>query len=114
VAELQQKRDLALSLLAKIPEVTCPTPGGAFYLYPDVSAYFGSRTKDGEEIADSTKLCLHLLDEYKVALVPGSAFGGPKALRLSYAATVEDITDALTKLSQCLQALERPKKAKKA
>lgn len=114
VVELKQKRDLGLGLLAKIPEVTCPTPGGAFYLFPDISAYFGGKTSGGEEINDSTKLCLHLLDEYRVALVPGDAFGAPRCLRLSYAATVENITDAITKLGLCLQALQRPKKARTA
>jgi len=115
VAELQEKRDMALVLLAQIPEVQCPKPGGAFYLFPDVSAYFGRRAEGGEEINDSTKLCLHLLSSYKVALVPGDAFGAPRCLRLSYAATRENITDAVTKLGQCLQALQHsPKRARTA
>eukprot|EP00439_Symbiodinium_sp_Y106_P032326 s830_g3.t2 len=75
VAELEKKRDLALDLLAKIPEIQCPKPGGAFYLFPDISAYFGRSTADGK---DATQLCLHLLEEYRVALVPGDAFGDGK------------------------------------
>eukprot|EP00439_Symbiodinium_sp_Y106_P033009 s830_g3.t4 len=100
VAELEKKRDLALDLLAKIPEIQCPKPGGAFYLFPDISAYFGRSTADGKGYyegvinKDATQLCLHLLEEYRVALVPGDAFGDGKCLRLSYAATVENITDA--------------------
>lgn len=109
VAELQDKRDLALDLLAKIPQVTCPKPQGAFYLFPDVSAYFGRVTANDREIDGATALCLHLLEEYKVALVPGDAFGAPKCLRLSYAATVENIRDAISKLGECLQALRATK-----
>eukprot|EP00931_Biecheleriopsis_adriatica_P118472 TRINITY_DN93876_c0_g1_i1.p1 TRINITY_DN93876_c0_g1~~TRINITY_DN93876_c0_g1_i1.p1 ORF type:complete len:413 (-),score=110.64 TRINITY_DN93876_c0_g1_i1:220-1458(-) len=112
VLELQEKRDMALELLAKIPDVKCPKPGGAFYLFPDVSAYFGLATAGGETIEDATQLCMHLLAEYKVALVPGDAFGAAKCLRLSYAATKENITDAITKLGTCLQALQGAKRAR--
>jgi len=112
VAELEKKRDLALDLLAKIPEIQCPKPGGAFYLFPDISAYFGRSTADGKVVQDATQLCLHLLEEYRVALVPGDAFGDGKCLRLSYAATVENITDAITKLGSCLQSLQSAKKAR--
>lgn len=112
VAELEKKRDTALDLLAKIPDIQCPKPGGAFYLFPDISAYFGRSTADGKVIQDATQLCLHLLEEYRVALVPGDAFGDGKCLRLSYAATVENITDAITKLGSCLQSLQSAKKAR--
>jgi len=105
VVELQAKRNEALSLLLSIPGVTCPKPEGAFYLFPDVSSFFGRSTKAGEVIADANQLCLHLLGEYKVALVPGDAFGADKCVRISYAATLENIQDAITKLGFCLQAL---------
>jgi len=112
VVELQDKRDLALSLLAKIPDVHCPKPSGAFYLFPDISAYFGRRKPDEEVVEDGVQLCLYLLQEYQVALVPGIAFGNPKCLRLSYAATKENITDAITKLGLCLASLTSAKKAR--
>lgn len=112
VTELQAKRDLALGLLAQIPYVRCPKPGGAFYLLPDVSDYFCRSTEAGETIESDEALCLHLLSEYKVALVPGSAFGAPSCVRISYAATVENIKDAITKLGECLQALKSPKRAR--
>mmetsp|Transcript_112980 Transcript_112980/g.319565 ORF Transcript_112980/g.319565 Transcript_112980/m.319565 type:complete len:417 (-) Transcript_112980:95-1345(-) len=112
VAELKEKRDLALRLINAIPDVRCPTPGGAFYLFPDVSAYFGGATESGDVIPDANGICLHLLSEYKVALVPGEAFGNPKCLRLSYAATVEDINDAISKLGICLKSLRFPKAPK--
>jgi len=106
VAELRAKRDLALGLLRAIPNVVCPTPEGAFYLLPDISAYFGRKTPAGSHVASAEDLCMHLLHEYKVALVPGEAFGAPTTLRLSYAATREEIQDAVEKLGACLTALQ--------
>ena len=105
-AELQAKRDKALDLLAAIPEVTCPKPGGAFYLFPCVAAYIGRSKPNGEVVKDATQLCLYLLEEFRVALVPGEAFGAPGCIRLSYAATMENITDAITKLGECLKSLK--------
>lgn len=106
VVELQKKRDAALARLHKIPQVSCPKPSGAFYLMPDISAYFGKKTTAGHAINNATELCLHLLSEYKVALVPGEAFGAPKCLRISYAATLGNIEDALVNLDKCLRALK--------
>lgn len=108
VVELQSKRDKALQLVLNIDRVTCPKPSGAFYLLPDISAYFGSKTQSGEVIADANAFCLHLLAEYKVALVPGEAFGAPRCLRLSYAATMADIEDAVGKMKACLLNLIAP------
>merc|ERR1719215_1329667 len=98
VVELKAKRDKALELVLDIKDVACPKPGGAFYLLPDISAYFGRKTSGGEEIKDASGFCLHLLEQYKVALVPGEAFGAPKCLRMSYAASMEEIQDAVSKL----------------
>jgi len=106
VVELQEKRDKALALLAQIPEVTCPKPGGAFYLFPCVAAYIGRAKPNGEVVQDATQLCLYLLEAFRVALVPGEAFGAPGCIRLSYAATMENITDAITKLGECLKSLK--------
>lgn len=106
VEELKRKRDHALQCLLKIPMVTCPVPAGAFYLLPDVSAYFGRKTPSGDSINDSQALSMHLLDTYKVALVPGIAFLAPKCVRLSYAAPLASIEDAIEKLSICLRSLE--------
>ena len=73
VAELREKRDLALGLLREIPALTCPTPQGAFYLLPDVSAYFGKATPEGLRIGSAEALCMALLDKYKVATGPDDA-----------------------------------------
>jgi len=105
IKEMQSKRDLCLKLLLDIEGVGCPKPGGAFYLFPNVSAFFGRKAKDGTVIADANTLCLNLLTDYKVALVPGDAFGDPKCIRLSYAATVENIEDAVGKLKTFLMEL---------
>lgn len=106
VGELLAKRDLGLALLRQIPGVVCPTPEGAFYLLPDISAYFGRKTGAGERLASAEAVCIHLLAAYKVALVPGEAFGAPSTIRLSYAATHDEIRDAITKLGACLLALQ--------
>lgn len=105
VVELKGKRDKALAMILDIDGVQCPKPGGAFYLLPDISSYFGRKTPSGEVIQDANSFCLHLLADYKVALVPGEAFGAPKCLRLSYAASMENIDDAVSKLKACLMAL---------
>jgi len=106
VADLRSKRDLTLELLRQLPGVTCPTPEGAFYVLPDVSAYFGKRAADGALVDSAEALCMLALDTYKVAFVPGEAFGAPKTIRLSYAATREDIRDAVSKLALCLRELK--------
>jgi aspartate/methionine/tyrosine aminotransferase len=105
VAELRAKRDLGLELLRAIPGVTVPTPEGAFYLLPDVSAYFGRTAADGTLVDSAEALCIHLLKSHKVALVPGEAFGAPNTIRLSYAATMDEIRDAIGKLGECVRAL---------
>jgi aspartate/methionine/tyrosine aminotransferase len=64
--ELQQKRDLAYSMLMSIPNVSCPKPNGAFYLLPDVSAYYGLKTKSGVMVNNSHELCLQLLKDESV------------------------------------------------
>lgn len=106
VSELRTKRDLALSLLLEIPGVRCPTPQGAFYLLPDISAYFGKSAPDGAFMGSADAICMSLLKSMKVALVPGEAFGAPKTIRLSYAATQDAIRDAISKLGQFLLALK--------
>lgn len=106
VKELRAKRDLALGLLRAIPHVTCPTPQGAFYLLPDVTAYLGRVTPAGARLATTEDMCVHFLQDAKVALVPGEAFGAPGTVRLSYAATREAIQDALQKLRAWLLGLQ--------
>jgi len=105
VAAFRRRRDAVLRRLRAIDGVRCPTPEGAFYLYPDVSSFFGSTAPDGATIEDSSDLCFYLLEEHDVALVPGTAFGAPDGLRLSYASSMEDLEMALDRIEAGLAAL---------
>lgn len=106
VHELKDKRDLAYSLLAKIPNISCPLPSGAFYLLPEVSHYYNKKTPSGRPVSDSHELCLELLRDEKVALVSGDAFGAPDTIRISYAASEELITESITRLGRFLASLK--------
>jgi len=105
VVELGQKRDRTLELLSAIDGVTCPKSRGAFYLLPDISAYYGKQTPKGQVISDSVSFCEYLLEAYAVALTPGAGFGSFGTVRLSYAATHENIDDAISKMGHALKAL---------
>lgn len=101
VASFKRRRDLVLGLLAEIPGVTCPVPQGAFYVFPDISAYFGKKYGDklmngSDDIAD------YLLDKAGAAIVPGSGFGDDKTLRISYAVSDEDIKRGLSRVKAAL------------
>lgn len=94
--EFQCRRDLILQELAKIPGVSCPKPGGAFYAFPDVSAYL-----DGD---DDVALSQKLLEGQKVATVPGSVFEGTGHLRLTYALDRAQICEGVRRISEGLQS----------
>lgn len=98
-AEFQERRDLVLRLLRSIPDVTCATPKGAFYVLPDVSAYLGG------EIADDGEMASFLLEKVHVATVPGYVFGGPGHLRLSYATSRSNIERGLGRIAEAFRAL---------
>ena len=102
---LLAKRDMVLSVLRSIPDVTLSTPKGAFYAMPDVSAYFGRYNRAGERVSSSDDVCVWLLREYKVALVPGSAFGAPRTVRISYASDESEVRAGVTGLKKCLEEL---------
>ncbi len=107
VAAFRERRDYVLERLARIDGVRCPKPEGAFYLFPDVSAFFGTTAPSGRRIEGSQDLCFYLLEEHDVALVPGDAFGGPDGLRLSYAASMHDLETALDRIEAGLGLLRR-------
>jgi len=100
-----RRRDLVLELLKGIPGVICNVPDGAFYVFPDISAYFGKKHEKGS-IENSNDLCLYILNTCFVSLVPGEAFGAPNCLRLSYAASDDTLKDALNRISEALKALK--------
>ena len=90
--------------LRKIKGFKVNEPKGAFYFFPDVSAIYGS--KNGQEtIKDSNDLCLYLLGEAQVALVPGDAFGSPNCIRLSYASSMEDLKKAISRITAAINKL---------
>ena len=109
VAEMQaafkKRRNLLLSLFREVPHVHCNNPGGAFYLFPEVSYYFGKRHGD-TVIKDAKDLCLYLLNVGHVALTPGGAFGAPKYIRLSYATSEDQITEAVKRIKEALSNLK--------
>ncbi|GAB4396502.1 MAG: pyridoxal phosphate-dependent aminotransferase [Microscillaceae bacterium] len=103
-AAYQRRRDLMIGLSADIPGFKTNIPQGAFYLFPDMSAYFG-KSFDGKMIKDADDLCFYLLSEAHVATVPGSAFGAPNCIRISYAASDEELVEAMARLRLSLAKL---------
>jgi aspartate aminotransferase len=90
--------------LAEIPGLISNQPGGAFYVFPDCSSYFGKKYGD-KTIHNSDELCLFLLEEGLVALVGGESFGAPNCFRISYAASEETLTKALSRMKEALAKL---------
>ncbi len=87
--------------LSAIPGVTCPLPEGAFYCYPDVSELLGKPIA-GRSAKSSAELAALVLEEVGVAVVPGEAFGGPGAFRMSYALGDEDLAEGVRRLHEVL------------
>jgi aspartate aminotransferase len=104
-AAFRRRRDLVLAHIAEIDGVKCPTPGGAFYVFPDFSHYFGKSFGD-RKINDSMDLCIYLLEEGHIATVPGSAFGAEGCVRISYANSDENLEKAMARLKKALAALK--------
>jgi len=100
-----KRRDLVLDLLGQIPDITVNKPAGAFYVFPDVSAYFGKSFGSGK-IENSAELCDYLLNEVHVALVAGSAFGNNNCIRLSYATSEDLLIEAIERIRKALENLK--------
>ncbi|HOT95883.1 MAG TPA: pyridoxal phosphate-dependent aminotransferase [bacterium] len=103
-AAFRTRRDYLFRRLQAIPRVRCLLPQGAFYLFPDVSAYYGHEKK-GYTVDDSVSLCQYLLQEFGVAIVPGVAFGMDTHVRLSYATSMEVLEKALDRIESGLHSL---------
>ncbi|AEG60567.1 pyridoxal phosphate-dependent aminotransferase [Desulforamulus ruminis] len=104
VLEFLKRRDYMLERLNAIPGVVCPRPNGAFYLYPNVSSYFG-KTHRGQAVNNATDMANLLLEIAEVAVVPGIAFGGDDFIRLSYATSLENIKEGLDRIEKFLAEL---------
>lgn len=99
-----RRRDLILGHIREIEGVRCPTPGGAFYVFPDFSAYLGKSVGD-RKIETDMDLCIYLLEVGHIATVPGSAFGMDGCVRISYANSDENLEKAMQRLKDALAAL---------
>jgi len=97
--EFQKRRDFLVGELNKIPNVKCRMPRGAFYAMPSI-AYYLHNNRLG--IKNSTQLCEYILNEYKVAIVPGRAFGADKFVRFSYATNMENIKEGVIRFKNAL------------
>lgn len=105
LAEFKKRRDYLIEALSVEPRLKMNTPGGAFYLFIDISAFFG--TSDGEtNITEAEDLIMYLLDKAHVSMVEGGAFGAPNCLRISYAASMEQLNEAVARLTKALSELK--------
>ena len=105
VTAYHRRRDLVLDLAKDIPGMITPTPEGAFYVFPNVSAFFGRTTPEGTVINDSGDLALYLLNDAHVSSVGGDSFGAPDCMRFSTAAAYEKLAEAFTRIKASLAKL---------
>ena len=104
-AAFRSRRDLVVGMLNDAQGLRCPTPGGAFYVYPDASGCIGKATPAGKTIADDAQLIDYLLEDARVAAVHGAAFGLSPAFRVSYATSEAVLTEACTRIQDALSRL---------
>lgn len=101
IDEFAQRRKMIIELLSAIPGFKLNEPEGAFYVFPDISYYFG-KTLNGKTIENASDFALYLLEVAHVATVTGEAFGNDACIRISYAASVENIQEAVKRIGQSL------------
>ena len=99
-----KRRNMLVSLLKDIPGIKCNIPQGAFYVFPDISSYFG-KSYGNEVINNANDFCMYLLNFAHVACVAGDAFGNPECIRISYAASDKKLTDAVSRIKTHLAKL---------
>lgn len=97
IDEFHKRRDLVLSLLGKIDGFKLNVPEGAFYVFPDISSFFG-KTLNGVKINSASDFSIYLLEHANVATVTGEAFGNDNCIRISYAASEKELTDAMARI----------------
>ncbi len=99
------RRDMVIDMLKEIPGLKVPVPEGAFYIFPDVSAYFGK--SDGQTtIRSASDLSMYILNKALVSTVTGDAFGAPHCIRISYAASDENLKEAVKRIKELLAKLQ--------
>jgi len=103
--EFDKRRKTMVARLREIPGVTCVEPKGAFYAFPDLSAFIGRKTPEGKKIENDVQLCEWLIEAAKVAVVMGSAFGAPGFVRLSYATSMKNVEEGVRRMAEALPKL---------
>jgi aspartate aminotransferase len=103
--EFDKRRKFMVGALLAMPGVTCVEPQGAFYAFPDLTAFLGKRSPLGRLIEDDLAMCQYLIEEAKIAVVPGSAFFAPGFVRLSYATAQANIDKGLSRMARALAEL---------
>ncbi|MEM6264322.1 MAG: pyridoxal phosphate-dependent aminotransferase [Bacteroidota bacterium] len=105
LAAFRKRRDYLFEALQKIEGLKVILPDGAFYFYPDLTAFIGKSTPEGQVLEDIEALCLYLIDSVGLALVPGTAFGTNSHVRISYAYAMNTLQDAVIRLEKGLKSL---------
>lgn len=100
----KNRRTLVHGLLGEVPGIKTNMPQGAFYFFPDVSAYFGKSNQD-TEIKNASDFCMYILETAHVSIVTGEAFGDPNCVRISYAASEENLREAISRIKKALSQL---------
>lgn len=100
----RRRRDMVVEALREIDGVKCNLPDGAFYVFPDVSSFYG-KSVNGTKIDDSMSLCMYLLEEGHIATVPGSAFGEPNCIRISFANSDDNLREAMKRFREAVAEL---------
>jgi len=101
IDEFRVRRNMILDLLSDIEGFSANTPEGAFYVFPDISYFFG-KTLNGKQIHNATDFSMYLLEEALVATVTGDAFGNPNSIRISYAASQEQLIEAIKRIKEAI------------
>lgn len=104
LVEFRRRRDHMVAGLNEIPDVKCPSPAGAFYSFPDFSAYLG-RAREGVSLKDSSTLARYLLETAHVVIMPGAPFGAEGFLRLSYATSMKNVERGIDRMRKALEEL---------
>lgn len=102
--KFEERRNLVMNEIANVRDVVCPVPGGAFYIFFDVSQLYG-RSYKGTAINSSADMCTYLLAEENIGLVPGDAFGNDNCVRMSFACSNENIIEGIKRLKRGLEKL---------
>ena len=105
--EFQERRDLVLEQLRGMPGIECPTPLGAFYVFPSWQGLKGGVTPEGVKLESDRDFCAYILEAADVVVIPGSAFSCPEHFRISYASSKDDLNEALGRMAKAIAAIKQ-------